>query len=85
MSGTVVFLRWGHRLIFGLNGQVRASDDNPVTLTHTDVTELLDAIRAGGDIDVIRKRLSLLQVLIDAEVTEHIGAGRRRWGVRRRG
>jgi transposase-like protein len=51
--------------------------ENPVTLTQCDVAELLDAIRAGGDIDVIRKGVELvLQALIDAEATEHIGAGR---------
>jgi transposase-like protein len=49
----------------------------PVTLTQSDVTELLDAIRAGGDIDVIRKGVELvLQALIEAEATEHIGAVR---------
>ncbi len=48
-----------------------------MTLTQSDVTELLDAIRAGGDIDVIRKGVELvLQALIDAEATERIGAGR---------
>lgn len=49
-----------------------------MTLTQSDVTELLDAIRAGGDIDVIRKGVELvLQALIDAEATEHIdGAAR---------
>lgn len=48
-----------------------------MTLTKSDVTELLDAIRAGGDIDVIRKGVELvLQALIEAEATEHIGAGR---------
>ena len=48
-----------------------------MTLTQSDVTELLDAIRAGGDIDVIRKGVELvLQALINAEATEHIGAGR---------
>jgi transposase-like protein len=48
-----------------------------VTLTQSDVTELLDAIRAGGDIDVIRKGVELvLQALIDAEATEAIGAAR---------
>ncbi len=46
-----------------------------MTLTQSDVNELLDAIRAGGDIDVIRKGVELvLQALIDAEVTEAIGA-----------
>ncbi len=48
-----------------------------MTLTQSDVNELLDAIRAGGDIDVIRKGVELvLQALIEAEATEHVGAGR---------
>ncbi len=48
-----------------------------MTLTKSDVTELLDAIRAGGDLDVIRKGVELvLQALIDAEATEAIGAER---------
>jgi putative transposase len=48
-----------------------------VTLSKFDVTELLDAIRAGGDIDVIRKGVEVvLQALIDAEATEVIGAER---------
>jgi putative transposase len=48
-----------------------------VTLTKSDVTYLLDAIRAGGDIDVIRKGVELvLQALIDTEATEVIGAER---------
>jgi putative transposase len=48
-----------------------------VTLTQSDVSELLAAIRAGGDIDVIRRGVELvLQALIDAEATEVIGAGR---------
>jgi transposase-like protein len=48
-----------------------------VTLTKSDVTELLDAIRAGGDLDVIRKGVELvLQALIEAEASETIGAER---------
>jgi transposase-like protein len=48
-----------------------------VALTKSDVTDLLDAIRAGGDIDVIRKGVELvLQALIEAEASEVIGAGR---------
>ncbi len=48
-----------------------------MTLGKSDVNELLDAIRAGGDIDIIRKGVELvLQALIEAEATEHIGAGR---------
>jgi transposase-like protein len=48
-----------------------------VNLGQFDVYELLDAIRAGGDIDLIRKGVELvLQALIDAEATERVGAGR---------
>jgi putative transposase len=48
-----------------------------VTLTQSDLLALLDAIRAGGDIDIIRKSVELvLQALIDAELAETIGAGR---------
>ena len=48
-----------------------------MTLTKSDVTDLLAAIRAGGDIDVIRKGVELvLQALIDAEAAEVIGAER---------
>ncbi len=48
-----------------------------MTLTKSDVNALLDAIRAGGDIDVIRKGVELvLQALIDAEATEVVGAER---------
>jgi hypothetical protein len=45
-----------------------------VTLGQSDVYRLLDAIRAGGDIDIIRQGVELvLQALIDAEATERIG------------
>ncbi len=48
-----------------------------MALTQSDVTELLDAIRAGGDLDVVRKGVELvLQALIDAEAAEVIGAKR---------
>lgn len=41
------------------------------------MNKLLDAVRAGGDIGVIRKGVEvMLQTLIEAEATEHIGAGR---------
>jgi putative transposase len=48
-----------------------------VTITHSDLNELLDAVRAGGDIDVVRKGVEvMLQALIDAEATAQIGAER---------
>jgi putative transposase len=46
-----------------------------VALSQSDVSDLLDAIRAGGDLDVVRRSVELvLQALIDVEATEAIGA-----------
>jgi transposase-like protein len=46
-----------------------------VALSQSDLTDLLDAIRAGGDLDVVRRSVELvLQALIDTEATEVIGA-----------
>ena len=46
-------------------------------ITNSDLNELLAAIRAGGDIDVVRRGVEfMLQALIDAEATERIGADR---------
>jgi putative transposase len=48
-----------------------------VAITNTDLNELLAAIQAGGDIDVVRRGVELmLQALIDAEATARIGADR---------
>jgi putative transposase len=48
-----------------------------MALNQSALNELLDALRAGGDLDVIRQALALvLQALIDAEATEVIGADR---------
>jgi len=48
-----------------------------VTYTNADLSELVDAIRAGGDIDVVRRGVEyMLQALIDAEATARIGAER---------
>jgi putative transposase len=47
-----------------------------VALSEFDLSELLDAVRAGGDIDVIRRSVEVvLQALIEVEATEVIGAG----------
>ena len=47
-----------------------------MALRESDLSELLDALRAGGDLDVIRRSVELvLQALIEAEATEVIGAG----------
>jgi putative transposase len=48
-----------------------------MALDKSAIADLLDALRAGGDLDVIRESLALvLQALIDTEATQHIGAGR---------
>jgi hypothetical protein len=46
-----------------------------MALSKSALSELLDALRAGGDLDVIREGLALvLQALIEAEAAQHIGA-----------
>jgi putative transposase len=48
-----------------------------MTLYQSDLLELLEVIRAGGDIDAIRRGAELVyQALIEAEATERIGAHR---------
>jgi Transposase, Mutator family len=67
----------GHRVILRViqtNGS-RGGDDT-VALTHDDLTQLMEMVRAGGDVDVVRESVELvLQALIEAEVTEVIGTG----------
>jgi putative transposase len=46
-----------------------------VTLSQSELSELLEAVRAGGGIDVVRRGVELvLQALIAAEANEFIGA-----------
>jgi len=48
-----------------------------MALDESAMTDLLTALRAGGGLDVVREALGLvLQALIDAEATQHIGADR---------
>jgi putative transposase len=48
-----------------------------MALDQSALSELLDALRAGGDLDVFREGLALvLQALIEAEAAQQIGAGR---------
>jgi putative transposase len=57
-----------------LTSQVDAKE-NPMTLDKHALSELLDAIRAGGDLDVVRQGLQhVLQALIELEATQAIGA-----------
>jgi putative transposase len=64
-------------VIFGVKHNQHIEGRHPMTLVQSDLTELLEAVRSGGDLDVIRSAVSfVLQALIEAEATEHIGAGR---------
>ena len=46
-----------------------------MALNQSAIADLLDALRAGGDLDIIREGLVVvLQALIDAEAAQHIGA-----------
>jgi putative transposase len=48
-----------------------------MALNQSALNELLDALRAGGDLDVVRQALTLvLQALIEAEAVQQIGASR---------
>jgi putative transposase len=48
-----------------------------MALSQSALFDLLDALRAGGDLDVVREALALvLQALIDAEAAQQIGASR---------
>jgi len=48
-----------------------------MALDQSSLTELLDALRAGGDLDFMREAMALvLQALIDLEATQVIGAER---------
>ena len=48
-----------------------------MALDQSVLSELLDALRAGGDLDFMREAMQLvLQALIDLEAEQHIGAAR---------
>jgi putative transposase len=48
-----------------------------MALDQSALTDLLDALRSGGDLDFMREAMRLvLQALIDLEATEKIGATR---------
>jgi putative transposase len=49
--------------------------EHPMALDQSALSELLDALRAGGDLDVVRSGLQLvLQALIELEAAQAIGA-----------
>jgi putative transposase len=52
-------------------------ENETMTLDKSALTDLLDALRAGGDLDVLREAMQLvLQALIEAEADQAIGAAR---------
>ena len=49
----------------------------PMTLDQSSLSELLDALKAGGDLDFMRRAMEVvLQALIELEAAREIGAGR---------
>jgi putative transposase len=65
----------GHRVILSVDLHSSRERSTTVALVQSDLSDLLDAIRAGGDLDVVRRSVELvLQALIDTEATEVIGA-----------
>ena len=47
-----------------------------MTLDRSDISELLEALRAGGGFDMVRRGVELvLQALTEVEATAYIGAG----------
>jgi putative transposase len=52
-----------------------AREENPMTLDKDALSELLDALRSGGDLDLVRSGLQLvLQALIELEAAQAVGA-----------
>jgi putative transposase len=52
-------------------------ENTTMALDQSALTDLLDALRAGGDMDVFREAMQLvLQALIDLEAAQVVGAGR---------
>jgi hypothetical protein len=48
-----------------------------MALDKSGIADLLDALGAGGDLDIIRQALTLvLQALIEAEAAQQVGASR---------
>jgi transposase-like protein len=67
----------GHRGIFSVFLARITKEKATMALDQSALAELLDALRAGGDLDFMREAMQLvLQALIDLEATEKIGAAR---------
>src|SRR5439155_15370192 len=67
----------GHRVIFSVFLAGFTKEIETMALDQSALTDLLDALRSGGDLDFLREAMQLvLQALIDLEATEVIGAGR---------
>ena len=62
-------------MILGVFDQEHTEEYQPMALSQSAVSELLDAFRAGDGVDLIRESVRLvLQELIEVEATEVIGA-----------
>jgi putative transposase len=67
-------------VILGVYGQVALKEKQPMALSQSVLSELLDAFRAGEGVDLVRDAVRLvMQELIEVQATEAIGdrGGRR--------
>jgi hypothetical protein len=64
-------------MIFGVYGQALTEGDLPMALSQSAAFELLEALRTGEAVDVIRESVRMvMQELIEAEASQAIGAAR---------
>ena len=76
-GGVRVHREGGRHRIFDVYLAGFTKEKAAMALDESALTELLDALRAGGDIDFIREAMQLvLQELIELEATQVIGAAR---------
>jgi hypothetical protein len=52
-------------MIFGVKDYLHIERSHPMTLVQSDLTELLEAIRSGGEIDVIRQAVAFVPASAD--------------------
>jgi putative transposase len=66
----------GHRVILGVFKPERTKEITPMTLDQSVLSELADALKSSDGFDLVREAVRLVfQELIEAELTERIGAG----------
>ena len=62
--------------MLGVNLAGYTKENTPVTLSQSDLSDLLDAVRAGGDLDIIRTSVELRHgtQVIESATSRHSGS-----------